>query len=338
MSADLPGDLGPGEPGLDHLVRTLTSGHTQEELAGENAALAMFRANRRPVRHRRWRPARRAGLAAAAVTLALAGGLTAAYASALPAPVQHAAYHVLGIIGVPDRSVSAAGQHPGGAPSPLRAGSGSRPAVSQPPGRAHRGRSPASAAPVTGHLSLAATSSQIAAGQADAFSGLLISGTGTAIRGVTISLYERAAGQASWRLEAQAVTGPDGRVLLPVRQLTSDAWFRLAGPRGAPVSATVQVTVVPRVTARLAAGPEPGTDLLTFASRLANPGDAVVLEVRSAGAWRSVDAGRLGNDRKVDFTVRIPLIAELTYRAVLLATASHDRAVSRLVRIPPQHA
>ena len=50
MNSDLPGGLRPDElgfagPGLDQVLRALTASGTADELAGEQAALAMFRAN-----------------------------------------------------------------------------------------------------------------------------------------------------------------------------------------------------------------------------------------------------------------------------------------------------
>ncbi len=48
MISELPGDIGPLEPGVDELFRTLTSGPTPAELADEQSALAMFRANISP--------------------------------------------------------------------------------------------------------------------------------------------------------------------------------------------------------------------------------------------------------------------------------------------------
>ena len=119
---------------------------TPDELAGEQDALAMFRANvvhprarclparscrpvpagtafRRPPASpgagsrrsaARVRPPLRWGIRlAAAGTLALGGTAAAAYATALPAPVQHIAHAVLGFAGVPDDSR-------GSAPSPHR--------------------------------------------------------------------------------------------------------------------------------------------------------------------------------------------------------------------------
>jgi hypothetical protein len=45
MISELPGDIGPLDPGVDELFRRLTSEPTPAELADEQSALAMFRAN-----------------------------------------------------------------------------------------------------------------------------------------------------------------------------------------------------------------------------------------------------------------------------------------------------
>ena len=114
----------------------LTADATPDELADEGAALAMFRANRQPfaagqpeawppaaetrlleapgtsiprasgrsaaARRGSRRPTGRAGLMAAAVTLAAAAGFAvAAYTAALPTPLQQAAYQMLRFAGVP---------------------------------------------------------------------------------------------------------------------------------------------------------------------------------------------------------------------------------------------
>ena len=139
LSGDVPGehlgDFVASEPGLDALLGMLTADATLDELADEGAALAMFRrtdsrsrpgspslaapsgdssargagyvhpACQRPERGRPrgscW-PARRAGLMAAAVTLAAAAGFAvAAYTAALPTPLQQAAYQMLRFAGVP---------------------------------------------------------------------------------------------------------------------------------------------------------------------------------------------------------------------------------------------
>ncbi len=47
MHSDLQGELGPLDPGLDQLIGALTAGAASGELAGEQAALAMFREHSR---------------------------------------------------------------------------------------------------------------------------------------------------------------------------------------------------------------------------------------------------------------------------------------------------
>src|SRR6185437_4308789 len=106
MKTDPAGDFGPGAPGLDQLLGLLTAGPTPDEFARQTATLAMFRQNIRPsAPRRRALLTRRTQFAFAA----------AAYAEALPAPVQHVAYRVLGFAGVPDaprHSAGPAGQRP----------------------------------------------------------------------------------------------------------------------------------------------------------------------------------------------------------------------------------
>jgi hypothetical protein len=48
MTPDLPEELGPLEPGVEQLLRTLTSAAAPAELAGEQGAMTMFRLNVRP--------------------------------------------------------------------------------------------------------------------------------------------------------------------------------------------------------------------------------------------------------------------------------------------------
>jgi hypothetical protein len=152
-----PGEMPPATPGLDQFLDLLTTDPQPDELAGADAALAMFRAHgppapapapARPARVR-WRMPR-VRLAAAAAVIAVVGGFSAAaYAEALPGPVQHVAYRVLGFAGVPNvrhqpatRTGPAAG---GGRPqhsSPAAPGGRTSPAV---PGSAQ----PTTSAPTT---------------------------------------------------------------------------------------------------------------------------------------------------------------------------------------------
>lgn len=166
MTSDLPGGLHPDElgfdePGLEQLLRTLTSDGTAAELAGEPAALTMFRAHvpapasgaapapgvpaaldpptrvlaggggglppKRPARLSRARggfPRLRVALVGAT---ALVGGFAAAaYAAVLPAPVQHVAYQAFHYIGVPDTGHRHASTSPTGSPNRTTPGGGHR--------------------------------------------------------------------------------------------------------------------------------------------------------------------------------------------------------------------
>lgn len=376
MTADLPGGVGPGEPGLDQLLRVLTSSPEPAELAGERAALAMFRANPQPAAtaaiaaatsaatspaavpavaspaSSRWRGLRRHGRQAgrlAAVTVALAGGFAAAaYTAVLPAPAQHVAYRVLGFAGVPDvhRSLPSArgtpapgGTHLGG-PAPVRRAS---PAVGSPRRSAGAGPSAsptarptasrsrsATAAPVT--LTLTVAHGRIAADAGDVFAGWL-TGQGGAIQGAKLSLFERAPGQPSWMPAGAATTGPAGRAVLTVAELTSNAVFRVTGP-GAAVSPPVLVTVIPPVSASLTSGPLGRAYVLAASSPFAVPGDYVVLQIGSGGQWLDLRARRLDSGDQADFVVRPHALARI-YRVVLLATPAHGRSVGIPVTVPP---
>lgn len=155
MISDLPGDLGPLDPAVDELFRTLTSEPTPAELAGEQGALAMFRANisppaspatapinagrsaaaSKPSVSRMFRQSGGWGIRlAAAVVVVLAVALaSAAYTAVLPQPMQLLAHRVLGWAAVP---------------SPHRSGdSGSSPRSHRHVPPAHSGSSPAHAAP-----------------------------------------------------------------------------------------------------------------------------------------------------------------------------------------------
>ena len=374
LPVDLPGDIGSSEPGLDALLGLLTAGPIPGELAGEADALAMFRSSRRPAaalpgppppepsgpgprapgphaprphapgrrassgRTTGWHP-RSARRLAAAVTLAAAAGLAAAaYTEALPAPLQHAAYGVLGFVGVPDAGRPApatVSHHP---PSPGRARSGSRsPGAARPPSAVVSPQPGASApgAPLPAGpqaLSVTVTSGRIVAGGSETFTGRLTD-HGRAVAGVGLSLQERQAGEPSWHPVGSATTGADGRAEVTISDLTRNAGFRLAGPHRA-LSRPVLVIVTPPVSASVAGGPGGQGDMLTASSPLASPGNAVVLQTWTGRRWLNVQARGLNGARQVTFLVR-PLGPGREYRMVLLATAAHGMSVSNTVTIPP---
>lgn len=85
----------------DPVVRALTGPATDTELAGEEMALAAFRAGAQARSRRRY--AGRLGIGGSALTVAIAfsGGVAAAYTAVLPTQVQRVANDVAGWAGVP---------------------------------------------------------------------------------------------------------------------------------------------------------------------------------------------------------------------------------------------
>ena len=362
MNPDLLADAGPLGPGVGELFQVLTAAPAPAELAGEQAALAMFRAHPQPAadpasgRARFGRPARRAvpgrlgrwGIRlAAASTLALSGGLAAAaYASALPAPVQHIAYRILGPIGVPDShphatsappsSVAtgpAGGRHRGSAavasPSPSSPGRGAPSASSSPAAR------PSAPVPAgADRLSASAAGSEITAGTAVVISGHLTSASGADIAG-NVRLLERRAGKAGWRVAVSATSDSSGNVAVTVPALGVNAAFELLGPGGV-TSPLVTVTVIPPVHAQLVVGPKGVHDALVVSTQYARRGNVVVLQKQAAdGSWVYLRQQRLTAAGKARFLLNGRNLANESVRVVLLATPRHGESVSQPVTVTP---
>jgi hypothetical protein len=312
VNPDLPDLPEPADYGLDGLLRALTANGTADELAGRQAALAMFRDSRRPKRRRlaTW-------VSTAAAAVVMAGWIAAAYATALPGPVQHITYRMLGSIGVPDI-------HHQAPPSPSRSVA-SIPA--SPPASAIA--VPPAAGPVT-TLILAAAEPRVLAGRDEILSGRLTPG-GRPEAGARIRLLERTRGRAGWRVAGTGVTDRSGDVTFTVRRLTGNASFRLTGPGGA-ASAPVWITVLVPVSLSMAPG-QPGLETLTARAPSAHPGDAVVLQELSGGEWYRVGERALGRDHLASFTVLVPASGAIEYRVILPGTAWHGRSVSSRLRI-----
>jgi hypothetical protein len=327
VSIDPPDLPGPADPSVDRLIRVLTADGSADELAGREAARAMFRDSRR-------RPRLRFSftMSTAAAAVVVAAGLATAYAAVLPAPVQHFAYRLLDGVGVPDA------HHPGARPGAATIPSTtSNSAVSASPVPASPGLTgtptpnPAQNVAPAQALVLVPAYARIPAGGNDVLSGRLAPG-GRAEPGVRVRLLEHVHGVPGWRLAGGAVTDRRGNVTFTVQQLTRNASFRLAGPKGA-TSPPVVVTVVPPVSLHLKAGRKPGTDLLTAVIPLAETGDPVVLQVLSGTVWRDVGEHPLGPGHQASFTVRVPASGHLEYRVVLPPTRSHGSSVSGPVRV-----
>jgi hypothetical protein len=372
VSTELPGTPGSPDSTLGPLFSALTAGPTEDELAGERAALAMFRANRpttpvpavrpsRPPRSVAWRL--RLGVAAAAA-LAAAGTVSAAYAAALPSPVQHIAYQVLGFAGVPD-----AKPHP---PSPLPARSrppGSSPTAGPASSAAHR-RSPkgspstgspgvhpspkhsrsvspspvpspsptpsaSASGPAQDQLSIVAAQSQIPAGTTAVLSGQ-VTQAGHAAAGIVVTLLERVAGRTArpgWHPVGTATTSPTGAAVVDVSALVRNAAFRFTDSSGES-SATVQVSVVPVVALRIVPRPHIRRDAVVVTSRYAQPGNLAVLQVQSGSEWTTIRVRRLSARGRTVFLIRIRRLEGQTVRIVLPATRRHAESVS-LTAIAP---
>jgi len=329
VSVDPPDLPGPADPSVDRLIKVLTADGSADELAGRQAALAMFRDSRRRPRRRFSFP-----MSTAAAAVVVAAGLASAYAALLPAPVQHIAYRILDGIGVPDA------HHPRARPSAATIPSTtSNSAVSASPVQTGSGLTgtptpnPAQDLIPDQDLVLASAYARIAADGDDVLSGRLAP-EGRAEPGVRVRLLEHVDGVPGWRYAGRAVTDRRGDVTFTVQHLTSNASFRLTGPKGA-TSLPVAVTVIPPVSLHLTVGQKPGTDLLTAVAPFADTGDPVVLQELSGKVWRSIGEHSLDQGHQASFTVRIPASGDLEYRVVLPQTSRHGRSRSSRVRVAP---
>jgi hypothetical protein len=374
---------GERDPGVSRLLDVLASPPTDDELAGERSALAMFVAARdapaQPTLERAWepapvtppvagpaplaaaRPARRRislRLAAAAAVVALAAGFAAAgYAAVLPAPLQRAAYRLLGFAGVPDSpdhasaaATSPAGGHSHHGPSPSvrpspTPGSSSSPSPrpsrggSRSPAPPHHSPSPKPSSPGTpppGHspdrLVITTPQQQIAAGDSVQITATLTE-RGQPISGGALTLVEHTAGQLGWQPVTTATTGQDGQAVLTQPTLTTNASFRVTGPHGV-ASPPLKIVVIPPLTVSLEPGRSPRRDLLIVDCPLAQPRNVVVLEGSlNQVQWRPLRLHRLHRGGQTAFSVLIRRVS-VTYRIVLLATPKHGQSISGPVTVP----
>jgi hypothetical protein len=366
MNPDLP--FPAGDPGLDQLFRTLTSGPTRVELAGQDDALAMFRANITPApavppaamppRRRRFPLSFRPGLGlAAAMVVALAGGVTAAaYADALPTPVQHVVHDVFKFAGVPDKhhhrtgtagrrdhhSAGGRAGHPGAAPSQQPSGRpaptrshkpGASPSASHSPAASSSPSPSPSPSPTgTATLSVSVSSTQVSAGASVVVEGQLTR-SGSGVQGVTIVLLEHQVGTPGWHHAGSGQTNTSGNVAVTVSALTTNAAFRLAAGGGVH-SVAVHVVVIPVVTIALKQGAGGLRDLLKVSTLDARPRNRVVLRADEAGVWTSLREKRLNAAGKTHFYLSGKRLKGDLLQVVLLATLRHGAATSNEVTVP----
>jgi hypothetical protein len=252
----------PGKPDLDRLITALTANGRPDEAAGRDAALAAFRAagQHAAARHaaRRGRrgpfrpppaalPRRLAALGAAGLTAV--GGLTAAaYAQALPGPVQQAAHTVFAPLGVPESQQQSG--HPAAETIATSGGKSRRTGDTS-------ARTP-SPRPGGGYLlTLTASRVRVPAGAVVELAGR-VTDRGRAAAGSPVRLFERLAGSATWEPVGTGVTGPRGGFRLLSPPLTTTAVFRVMAGPGNAYSAAVRVTVVRANVTAHPAGDAPG--------------------------------------------------------------------------------
>ena len=341
MSTGFRNEPGSREPGLDQLIRALTADGYPQELAGRETALAAFRAARsqprRNVVRLTVRPtgSARLGAVAVAVVATLAGLTVAAYAQALPAPMQHIAYSVFSSLGVPD-SQPAAPAHSHASPRSAHA-----PATARrhgKPSRSTKARCPCPArtsrpAVKGSTLTLAAARTQFPANGWDAFTGRLAH-NGHPEHGVRLVLLEQTAGVSGWQRAGSGVTGPRGGIRVGVPHLTQNASFELASPDGEVVSPQISVTVIPHISFWRASA-QTGINRLVAQARFGDIGDVVVLEELTDGAWQNVASQPLDAAHRASFDLPPGQAAGHYYRAVLQATGTHSASVSVPVHEPP---
>jgi hypothetical protein len=379
MTSDLPGDLnrdgyGPVEPGLEQLLTTLTSGPAAGELAGEQGALAMFRANSRPpapapavtrpvpvsapARPRRSIRIPRLRIAVISAGALVAGFAAAAYAAILPAPVQHIAYDAFHVIGVPDAqhykpTSGGSGSSPTATPGRHGGSPGSSPShhpKSSPPGSSHHHSSgPTSKTSGSPHPSVSPSGSPSPGGTVvfavQAASNLIAGGTSAVIDGqltaggnpdggVQVSLMERVVGQGTWQLAGQATSTASGGVTFTTPVLTSNARFRLADAAGAQ-SSGVLIRVQPIVTATIKYGSHGVKDYVSVSTQYAQPGNDIVLQVLRGGSWVTLKERVLNSSGGYVFTISATAQDGNTLRVAVLATRLHAAAASAALTVGP---
>ena len=250
----------PRKPDLDQLVAALTADGQAEELAGRDAALAAFRAASQrgaaagSARGHRGRSFHRplAGLptrlaAAGAALVVAAGGAAAAYAQALPGPVQELAHTVFAPLGVPEGhqrpGQSPAGTIPRAGPAGITIANTGGETACPCPGTSARTPSPQPAG--TYLVTVGVSRARVPVNAVIVFTGR-VTESGRAAAGVRVRLFERIAGTAKEELVATGVTGPRGGFRLVSQPLTATAVFRVTGPDAAHSVAIRVVAVAAR--------------------------------------------------------------------------------------------
>jgi hypothetical protein len=332
----------------DPLVQALRAPAAEHELAGEEAALAMFRQSL-PARRRRRRALTRAGVTGAGVLLGLGltGGVAAAYTTGLPDPVQDAVHSVIDPLPIPAppsahvlrlrhqfaaarrRALARARAEATPTPTPRHIPRPSHqptpgPRVLPPPtaNGSHQQPSAApspTASPVRPTMTVAVSQSRVPVHTQVILSGRLSRG-GTALPGRVVYAAELPAGASTWRRVANARTASDGTISLTVPALTTNVRLRLVTAQGV-TSTQLPVAVVPKLTTTAARS---GNDrVVTVTADGGRPGDVLKLFRRDGATWTPIASTTLGSGSTGQFTVPGPAATRVRYLVRLPATARH---------------
>jgi hypothetical protein len=354
MAADVTEETGIHEAGLDELLRALAGPAEPAELSGEQSAVAMFRDNLSPTaaqdgaagRVAWWatspgrfatRPIRKPvrwnlRLVAAAAVAVCGGMAAAAYASALPVPVQHLVHDVFQFAGVPAGASQRAGSGHGTTPVGHRQSTQASPGSGAPSGAPSAGAAGPSAVAGAAALSAAADSTTITAGTSVVISGQL-SWPGHVVGGLTMTVFERQDLTLDWHVVGSVPTSATGNGAVTVPVVGTNAVFRVA-VSGVAISPSVRVTVVPAVSLALQVGSGGITDVATVTAPYGQSGDVVLLQVSAdGGAWTFLRQGTLTVLDRTSFLLSPSRLVNDQIRAVLLPTGLHAGSISAPVSV-----
>ncbi|MDT7573172.1 MAG: hypothetical protein QOE05_3346 [Actinomycetota bacterium] len=348
----------------DPVLLALRAPAQAHELAGEDAALAMFRQSL-PARRRRRRALTRAGVGGAGLLLGLGltGGVAAAYTTGLPDPVQdvvHAAIDPLPVPAPPtaqvlrvrDRAAAAlrnrmreraAERAKQQAALPTAQPTGAPRAVA-PPGPAAPRSAQASpqpspqpsptAAPPPPTWTVAVSRRLVPVHGQVVLSGRLTRGGGDPLPGRVVYAAELPAGTSTWRRVANGRTAADGTIALTVPALTTNVRLRLVTAQGV-TSRQLVVSVVPKLTTTWARSGN--HRVVTVTADGGSPGNAVKLFRRDGSAWTQLATSTLGSEGRAQFDVALPAATPVRYLVRLPATARHAAALVEFV-VPARSA
>ena len=176
-------------------------------------------------------------------------------------------------------------------------------------------------------LSISGSTHQAAPGQSVTFSGVVTSADGAPVRRAKVTLLTGTGGR--WKAVTARRTDASGAVTLVLPPISESTAVRLRTAGGVH-SESWALSLHPAMSVTSAAGPTPGTVVITVVASGAQPGDDVQLMTRGS----QVAEGTLDSDDSISFTVT-PGQRRTRYLVVVPATSDHRRdhaAITVVVR------